>query len=84
MPFAATWIKLGSITLNEASQKEKDKYHVTSLICGIYDMARMNLSTEQKQTHRHGKQTCGCQGGEGGSGMNWEFEVNTAKLLHLE
>ena len=23
----------------------------------------MNLSTEQKQTHRHGEQTCGCQGG---------------------
>ena len=23
----------------------------------------MNLSTEQKQTHRHGKQSCGCQGG---------------------
>ena len=25
----------------------------------------MNLSTEQKQTCRHGKQICGCQGGEG-------------------
>ena len=24
----------------------------------------MNLSTEQKQTHRHREQTCGCQGGE--------------------
>ena len=24
----------------------------------------MNLSTEQKQTHRHGEQTCGCQGVE--------------------
>ena len=23
----------------------------------------MNLSTNQKQTHRHGEQTCGCQGG---------------------
>ena len=22
----------------------------------------MNLSTEQKQTHRHGEQTCDCQG----------------------
>ena len=22
----------------------------------------MNLSVEQKQTHRHGKQTCDCQG----------------------
>ena len=22
----------------------------------------MNLSIEQKQTHKHGEQTCGCQG----------------------
>ena len=25
-------------------------------------MAQMNISTEQKQIHRHGEQTCGCQG----------------------
>ena len=30
----------------------------------------MNLSTEQKQTHRRGKQTCGFQGGgEGVDGL---------------
>ena len=28
-------------------------------------MAQTNLSTEKKQTHGHGEQTCGCQG-EGG------------------
>ena len=26
----------------------------------------MNLSTEKKQTHGLGEQTCGCQGGWGG------------------
>ena len=30
-------------------------------------------STEKKQTHRHGEQACGCQGGGGGSGMDWAF-----------
>ena len=35
MPFAATWMDLEIIILNEVSQKEKDKYHVISLICGI-------------------------------------------------
>ena len=25
----------------------------------------MNLATQQKQTHRHREQTCGCQAGEG-------------------
>ena len=28
-----------------------------------YDI--MNLSTKQKQTHRHREQTCGCQGSGG-------------------
>ena len=44
----------------------------------------MNLSTEQKQTLRNGQQTCGCQGGGGGRGMDWEFRVNRCKLLYLE
>ena len=35
MPFAATWMDLEIIILNEVSQEEKDKYHMISLICGI-------------------------------------------------
>ena len=35
MPFAATVIELEIIILSEVSQKEKDKYHMISLICGI-------------------------------------------------
>ena len=35
MPFAATWIQLEIIILNEVNQKEKEKYHVIPLICGI-------------------------------------------------
>ena len=35
MPFAATWMDLEIIILNKVSQKEKDKYHMISLICRI-------------------------------------------------
>ena len=35
MPFAATWMELETLILSEASQKEKDKYHMISLISGI-------------------------------------------------
>ena len=35
MPFAATWMDLEIIILSEVSQKEKDNYHMFSLICGI-------------------------------------------------
>ena len=32
MPFAATWMELDTLILSEISQKEKDKYHMISLI----------------------------------------------------
>ena len=35
MPFAATWMDMEIIILSEVSQKEKDKYHMISLISGI-------------------------------------------------
>ena len=35
MPFVATWMKLETLPLSEVSQKEKDKYHMISLLSGI-------------------------------------------------
>ena len=32
--FAATWMELETLILSEVSQKEKDKYHIISLISG--------------------------------------------------
>ena len=32
MLFTATWMDLGTLLLSEVSQKEKDKYHMISLI----------------------------------------------------
>ena len=53
MPFAAIWMHLQIIIVSEVSQKEKDKRHMMSLTCGIYNITQMNLSTMQKQTRRH-------------------------------
>ena len=33
MPFMATWMQLEILILSEVSQKEKDRYHMISLIC---------------------------------------------------
>ena len=44
----------------------------------------MSLSTEKKQTHGQGEQTCGCRGGGGEGGMYREFGISRCKLLHLE
>ena len=35
MSSAATWIDLEIITLSKVSQKERDKYHMRSVTCGI-------------------------------------------------
>ena len=35
MPFAATWMDLEIIIVSEVRQKEKDKYHMISVTCGI-------------------------------------------------
>ena len=38
----------------------------------------MNLSTEQKDTHRHGEQTCGCQGAGEWDGLGvWNQQMQT-------
>ena len=35
MPFVVTWMQLEIMILSDVSQKEKDKYHIISLICRI-------------------------------------------------
>jgi len=42
MPFGATWIDLEVITLSKVTETESDKYHMISLIWGIYNMTQMN------------------------------------------
>ena len=34
MPFAATWMDIEILILSKVSQKEKDKYHIISLLYG--------------------------------------------------
>ena len=74
MPFAATWMELGILILSEVSQKEKDKYHMISLISGITYTAQRKLSTEKKIMDLENKLVV-AKGKGGGSGMDWELGV---------
>ena len=47
-------------------------------------MTQMNLSMKQKQTHRHGGQTCGCQEVGVRLRMEWEAGVHRCKLHSAE
>ena len=71
---------LETLILSEVSQKKKDKYHLLSLIWNL--IHGINESFHRKETHGLREQICGCQGGRGGSGMDWESGVNRCKLLH--
>ena len=53
MPFEAAWVDLEMIILSEVSQKEKDKYHMISFICGIYYANELICNTDT-----HTKITC--------------------------
>ena len=44
-------------------------------------MAQMSLFMKQKQIHRRGEQTCGCQCR---GGMDWEFGIIRCKLVYIE
>ena len=35
VPFAEMWMDLETVIQSEVSQKEKNKHHIISLICGI-------------------------------------------------
>ena len=56
-------------------------YDITYNCCLIYGT---NEPFHRKENHGLGEETCGCQGGGGGSGTDWEFGVNRCKLLLLE
>ena len=70
MPFSATWMNLETLILSEASQKEKDKYHIISLICESkiwnrwYYLKITNEQTKTEADHGQEQQIWGSQGGK--------------------
>ena len=74
IPFAATWMGLESVILSEINQTE-EKYHMTSLICGLLKKNDTNELTYKTETHRLREQTYGCRReGEGKLGsLGWTY-----------
>ena len=58
-------MELETLTLSDVSQKEKDRYHMISLISGILYMAQINLSTEKKLADLENKLMVAKGDGEG-------------------
>ena len=57
VPFAETWIDLETVIQSEVSQKEKNKYRIISLICGIQKngtdklICKAEIETEMQTTN---------------------------------
>ena len=72
---------LESVIWSEISQTEKEKRHMTSLVCeNQKEIIQMNLLRIQKETHRLRKQTHGCRG----EGIVEDFEKLMYTLLYLK
>ena len=68
----------------ELSKSERERqipYDINYIWNLIYGT---NRPFHKKETHGLGEQTCGCQRGEGESGMDWESGVKRCKPLLLE
>ena len=76
---AATWMELKILILNEVRKRQLP--HDISYMWNLkYDTNDPIYKTETD--HRHGKQTCGCQGGK--RGMYWEFGVVDAVTFRVD
>ena len=84
MPFVITWMQLEILILSDVCQKEKDKYHMISLICGILSMAQIIVSKNRNRLGDMESRVVGIKGEEGRSGIDGGFGVGRCKLLHLE
>jgi len=58
MPLAAAWLHLETITLNEVSHREKEKYHVMSPIRGIYFQKRIRMDDLNGKAIQRGGGRC--------------------------
>ena len=55
MPFAATWMELEIIILSEVSQKQKDKSHMISFICGIWKIQQASEYNKKEADSQRGR-----------------------------
>ena len=81
MPFAATWMDLEIIILREVSQKEKDKYDITSMWNLKHDTNELIYETDS-QTQITDLWLP--SGRAGGRWMDREFGISRCKLLYIE
>ena len=82
----SAWMDLEIVILTEISQTQKDKYHMISLICGIYFNGTNKFIYKTEIESQMQKTNLWLSGGKAWvwGGINWEFEIDTYTLLYIK
>ena len=80
LPFAATWMDLEDIMQSEISQREKEKYCKTSLICGIYKKQQTSEYHKKEADNRYREQSGGYQWWEQHRVSEWKGQTIGCKI----
>ena len=72
------------IILIEVSQKEKDKYHMISLICGVYKNNTSELIYKTETDSQTSKTNLRFPKREGWRGINQEVRINRYTLIYIK
>ena len=81
LPSAATWMDLEIIMPTEVTQKEKDKHHMLSLICGILKNGTNEFIYGTEMDSQTSKTDCGYQRGKAGGGVKEEIGIKKKKQI---
>ena len=83
VPFADMWTDLEIVIQSKVSQKEKNKYCLISLICGIQKngtdelVCKAEIESQMQRTNMVTK-------GDRRDGTNWEIGIDTYALLCIK
>ena len=83
VPFAETWIDLELVIQIEVSQKEKNKYRIILLMCGIQKNGTDELICKAETDTDVENKLVDTKGGSVG-GMNWEIGIDIYTLLCIK
>ena len=86
------WMDLETVIQSEVSQKEKNKYRISTHICGIQKngtdepvcKAEIEIQIQRTNVWTPRGERWGGDGGGGGGGMSWEIGIDMYTLICIK
>ena len=84
VPFVEMWMDLEIVIQSEVSWKEKNKYRVIPLLCGIQKNGTDELTGKAEIEAQMQRINLQLPRGEGEGGTNWEIGIDIYTLLCIK